>query len=485
MSVSSGTHGFSARRLTLTFLTLALALPGCWTTTPTQCSALAPGLAASIDSLFAGFASEESPGCAVTVLQGDEVVYRQGYGMADLEHGIPITRGSVFRTGSVSKQFTAAVIVLLAEQGALSLDDPVRKFLPEIPDFGYEITLRHLLHHTSGIRDYLDLMALAGRGSDDFYRKEQALDLLARQEGLNFPPGDRFLYSNSGYFLLSQVVERATGRSLRLEAQDRIFGPLGMDHTHFHDDRDEIVVGRANGYGPKEGGGFELAMTRLDLVGDGGVFTTIEDLGLWLASLETLSLDGGSFLPTLLTRGALNDGSTLDYAMGIGHGIHRGLAYVGHGGSFVGFRAATLRFPGEHLSVGLLCNRADVNPMGMALGVAEQVLAEKMAPSAPTPDRGPSQDSGARGEEPAASPPSEDILGSYFSPELDATYEVRLEEGSPVVEMDGIRVLPMVFQRSGVYQALFITLRFRREDGRVVGLEATLPRASAIQFQKR
>lgn len=449
---------------------------------------LDPATQAAVDRIFAAYDNDASPGCALVVLDRDRVVYRRGYGMADLEHGIPIGETSVFRTGSVSKQFTAAVMLLLAQDGILSLAEPLRSYLREIPEFGYEITLRHLLSHTSGIRDYLDLMALAGRGSDDFYRKEQALELLARQEGLNFPPGERFLYSNSGYFLLSQVVRAATGRTLRAEAQDRIFGPLGMAHTHFHDDRNELVVNRAAGYAPKEGGGYEISMTKLDLVGDGGVFTTIDDLARWLVAFEHGGFGGPGFFPALLTRGVLNDGTTLDYALGIGHGNHRGLAYVGHGGSFVGFRATTLRFPEQHLSLGLLCNRSDVNPMGMALSVSEEILAGVMEPApsgsgeeeaGPQGGAGPDPDSGG-----ASGPgvPAE-ILGTYYSRELDATYELRLEEGRLVLELDGIRTLPVTSVEPGVYRALFITLRIRREGGRVVGLDATLPRASALPFE--
>lgn len=472
-------------RISSTFvLSATLLAAACGGDSP-QVSTLSPALSRSVDSLFSRFDNQSSPGCALTILEGDEVLYRRGYGMANLEHGIPIDSRSLFRTGSVSKQFTAAVILLLAEDGVLSLDDALNRYLPEMPTFGYEITLRHLLHHTSGIRDYLDLMALAGRGSDDFYRKEQALSLLARQEGLNFPPGERFLYSNSGYFLLSQVVERATGRTLRTEAQERIFGPLGMSDTHFHDDRNEIVVRRADGYAPLEGGGFEISMTKLDLVGDGGVFTTIEDLGLWLASMERRALGDPPVFSTLLTRGVLNDGSTLGYAMGIGHGTRRGLSYVGHGGAFVGFRAATLSFQDQHTSVGLLCNRSDVDPMGMVLAVADLILAEEMEAAATGGEDEPREQM-EREEEVVVSPlPPEDILGVYYSPELDASYELRMEGDRLVMEVDGIRTLPLVFRDAEVYGALFITLRIVRGGEGVVALDATLPRASSIRFFKQ
>lgn len=481
-------RGFMKLRKSLPVL-LALGVAAGFAWARAQDRSLAPETLTSIDRLFEAFDNEHSPGCALIVLDRDEVEYRRGYGMANLELGVPIGPGSVFRTGSVSKQFTAAVVALLAQDGLLSLDDPLRRHLPAFSGPEDGITLRHLLHHTSGIRDYLDLMALAGRGSDDFYRKEQALDLLMRQEALNFPPGSGFLYSNSGYFLLSQVVTAATGRSIRAEARDRIFEPLGMTSTHFHDDRNELVMNRADGYAPTEGGGYEIAMTKLDLVGDGGVFTTIDDLGLWLASIEGGGLGDPSVLPTLLARGVLSTGQTLSYAMGLGHGIHRGLPYFGHGGSFVGFRAATIWFPEDHVSVGLLCNRSDLDPMGMALEVAERVLESEMEP---VPASGNPEGRAVQGTESIdpdsalskdPAPPHE-ILGSYFSPELDVTYELAMNEGVLVVEIDGMRTLPMEYKGPDLYQALFITLRVLREGERVVGLGATLPRATAIRFEK-
>ncbi|HSG08660.1 MAG TPA: serine hydrolase domain-containing protein [Longimicrobiales bacterium] len=452
---------------------------------PVQAQHLESATTRAVDGVFAAYDSDQTPGCALTVLDQDEVVYGGVYGMADLEHGLPITARSVFRTGSVSKQFTAAVVVLLAEEGVLSLDDPVRKYLPELPGITDDITLRHLLHHTSGIRDYLDLMALAGRGSDDFYRKEQALDLLVRQRALNFPTGTQFVYSNSGYFLLSQVVERATGRTLRQEAQERIFGPLGMTRTHFHDDRNEIVVDRADGYAPLEGGGYEISMTKLDLVGDGGVFTSADDLALWLAHLDGEQAAGSAFMNTMLARGSLADGTTLRYAMGLGHGTYRGMRYVGHGGSFVGFRAATVQFPAARASFGVLCNRADADAMGLALEVAGVVLDGRM--DSPEPPRSEPDEDAGEAEPPPSVPDGsvEELVGTYFSPELDATYDIRTEGEGLVVEVDGIRTLRLSYQEPDVYRAMFTTLRFHREAGRVVGLGATLPRASAIEFVRR
>ncbi|MFB3126207.1 MAG: serine hydrolase domain-containing protein, partial [Candidatus Acidiferrales bacterium] len=229
-----------------------------------------------VDKVFAQWDKPGSPGCALGVIKGGELIYKRGYGMANLEHNIPISSTSVFRIGSTSKQFSALSILLLVEEGKLSLDDNIRKYLPEMPDYGSPVTIRHLIHHSSGIRDYLTLMSLVGKGDDDFYTDEDVVVMLARQRELNFNPGDRFLYSNSGYFLLSQIVKRASGQSLREYAAEKIFGPLGMQNTHLHDDHTLIVQSRASGYSPRKDGDYQINMTTLGMVGDGGVFTTVE-----------------------------------------------------------------------------------------------------------------------------------------------------------------------------------------------------------------
>lgn len=230
-----------------------------------------------IDAIFADYDTTTSPGCALGVIHDGALIYKRGYGMANLEYGIALSPRSVFRTGSVGKQFTAMAIAILAEKGTITLDDPLSKLFPEFPDWADAVTIRHLVHHTSGVRDYLTLTWLAGMGDDDFYTDEFALDLLSRQEHLNFQPGEEYLYSNSGYLLLAHIVKRATDRSLREWAAENMFGPLGMTDTHFHDDHTHIVPNRASGYSPIEDG-YGISQTTLDMVGDGGVYTTIEDL---------------------------------------------------------------------------------------------------------------------------------------------------------------------------------------------------------------
>src|SRR5882724_5029116 len=277
------------------------------------------------DKIFAQWDKPDSPGCELAVIKDGQIVYKRGYGMANLEHNIPMSPSSIMDTGSVSKQFTAMAVALLAEQGKLSLDDDIRKYLPEIPKYETPITIRHLIHHTSGIRDYLTLMSIAGTRDDAHYVDGEVMNLLARQKELNFKPGNEFLYSNSGYFLLSQIVKRASGKTLREFADENIFKLLGMTRTKFYDDHNEIVKNRAASYVPRSGGGFQIAATALDMVGDGNVFTCVEDLFLWDQNFyhNKLGKGGQELINQVLTTGTLNGGVKIDYAFGLVIGEYR------------------------------------------------------------------------------------------------------------------------------------------------------------------
>lgn len=392
---------------------------------------------AAIDEIFAMYDDTRSPGCAVGVVRGDRLTFARGYGMADLEHGVPLGPESVFRIGSVSKQFTAAAVVLLAVEGTISLDDPVTRWVPELPDYGPELTVRRLLHHTSGVRDYLTLTRLAGYRDFDWYDDEDLLAMLARQRETNFPPGSEYLYSNSGYWLLSEIVKRATGRSLADFAEDRFFDPLGMDATHFHDDATRIVPRRAVGYAPTEEG-YRISTTTLPMIGDGGVFTSVEEMALWARQLADPSVAGPAWLDLMLTRGVLTSGDTLDYAMGLQHDVHRGLPTVGHGGSFVGYRADLTRFPDQDLTVTTLCNRSDARPSALSLQVADVLLADAMDP-APPPEEAPARE-GPGEDTPVVELSPEQLdrwAGSFRSDELDVIYDLRREEGEIVLLMGG------------------------------------------------
>ncbi len=329
-----------------------------------------------VDQIFADWDKPDSPGCALAVIQDGSIIYSRGYGMANLELNVPIQPNSIFDIGSTSKQFTALCILILARRGMLSLDDPIQKYLPEMPVYEQPITVRHLVHHTSGIRDYLTLMALANMPFENDYQEPEVVGLIARQKALNFKPGDEHLYCNSGYFLMSEIVERVSGKNLRDFAEENVFGPLGMKHTHFHNNFKEIVPHRASAYNPKEAGGFEIDMGIFDVLGDGAVYTSVEDLLLWDRNYYDNKLDGGGqeLIQQMQQVGVLNNGEKLEYAFGLMISNYRGLPMVCHGGSWYGYRAQMMRFPEQHFSVICLANRGDSNPDGKCRQVADVYL---------------------------------------------------------------------------------------------------------------
>lgn len=334
---------------------------------------------AAIDRIFAAFARPGSPGCALAVAREGRVVYARGYGLANLEHAVPISSGTVFDIASTSKQLTAMSVALLARKGKLSLDDDVRKWVPELPAYSRPITLRHLLHHTSGLRDYVELFDLAGVRTEDLTTEQDALSLLARQKETNFAPGDEHLYSNSGYFLLSIVARRASGKTLRDLAEDEIFAPLGMTSTAVHDDHARVVPNRATGYAPAPSGGFRIDASNWEQTGDGSVFSSALDLLRWARNFEEQRVGDAELVRLLETPGTLNDGKKLEYAMGLGVSEWRGVPIVTHAGAWAGYRAELARFPAQHLAVACLCNVASANPVALAREVAALYLGEVLA----------------------------------------------------------------------------------------------------------
>lgn len=340
------------------------------------------GPEARVAAIFAEYNKPTSPGCAVAVYEGDRIAHKAAFGMANLDHDIPLTTSSVFHVASVSKQFTGTAILLLAGDGKLSLDDDIRKHLPELPDFGKPITIRQLANHTSGIRDQWDLLNLAGwRYSRDLITDDDVMELLTRQKGLNFAPGEKHLYSNSGYTLLALIVSRVSGKSFREFTTERIFKPLGMHHTFFRDNFAEVVKKQAYGYAPA-GEGYRLSVTNFDTAGATSLLTTVEDLLRWHMNFDGRTIGGDALQAALLERGVLNAGTTIDYAFGVSHGRYRGVATVGHGGSDAGYRAEFLRFPEHRLGVATLCNISTANPGALGRRVADVFLPANLPPAA-------------------------------------------------------------------------------------------------------
>lgn len=342
-----------------------------------QAQQVSKSIAVRIDSIFADYATPDAPGCALAVYKDGKIVYAKGYGSADLEHAIAITPQTRFDIGSTSKQFTASCILLLEQQGKLSLEDDIRKYIPEIPDYGQTITIRNMLNHTSGLRDYIGLLIMGGLNIDDVTTTKDALRVVSRQAGLDFPPGTTHEYSNTGYFLASVIVERVSGQSLRRFAAEHIFGPLGMRNTTYIDDHTEVVPNRAIGYSPDAEGIYHRNVSYWEQNGDGGVFTNVEDLLLWDENFYHPKVGGTALTQALQTRGVLTDGTTLDYALGLYFDTLGGLETVQHSGSWGGYRAELVRVPSQHISVAVLANQSMVNPRRLAQRVLGVLLADK------------------------------------------------------------------------------------------------------------
>lgn len=326
-----------------------------------------------IDKLFGDCNSLETPGAAIAVIKDGKVFYTQGYGSANLEYGIPIKPDTIFHAASLSKQFTAFAILLLQKEGKLSLDDDVRKHIPELPDFGTTITLRHLANHSSGLRDQWRLLMMAGWRLDDVITKQHIMKLIKRQGSLNFPPGDRNLYSNTGYTLLAEVVARVSGKSFAEFTKENIFVPLKMKNTQFCDDHEKIVPNRAYSYS-KEGDGYNKKVLSYATVGATSLLTTVEDFSLWALNFENPELGGSKIIEQLNAGTVRNDGKETGFAFGQMVGTYQGINVFVHSGSDAGFRAYFARVPDHNLSIVVLSNSSSISPIEKVIGVVDMAL---------------------------------------------------------------------------------------------------------------
>lgn len=329
-----------------------------------------------VDAVFAKWDKTNSPGCALAVVQDGEIIYSRGYGMANLDYDLAIRPDSVFHIASISKQFVAFSIALLDQQGKLSIEDDIRKYIPEMPEYGDIITIRHMVHHTSGLRDQWDLLAMAGWRENDIKTNADVLYLASRQKELNFKPNDEYLYSNTGYTLLGLIVERVSGQTLREFTDQHIFKPLGMKHTHFHDDFEMIVKDRAYGYQPRPEGGFRISIPLFDTVGATSLFTTVEDLALWEQNYYHKKIGGEAIIDLMLKPAVLNSGVEIDYAFGLRVAPYRGLKTFGHSGADAGYRSDFLCFPDQRFAVIIFSNISVSNPSLLSRKVADIYLAE-------------------------------------------------------------------------------------------------------------
>jgi len=340
-------------------------------------SQLAADQQARIDSLFQQFTEEGSPGASLGVVQNGSLIYSKGYGLANVEYDILNTPRTVFHMASVSKQFTAFAMVLLQDQGKLSLDDEVRTHIPELPDFGERITIRHLIHHISGLRDQWNLLAMAGWRLDDVITVDHIMKLVTRQESLNFSPGEQYLYCNTGYTLMAEIVRRVTEKPYGEWMQEMVFSPLGMDNTLFYEDHEQIVPNRAYSY-YQSPDGLKKSVLSYANAGATSLFTTVEDMAKWAANFREPVVGSPALMDTMAQQGILTNGDTIDYAFGQLVMTYKGVKRIGHGGADAGYRTYFGRFPGTDYDVIVLSNLANGNPMGLAMQVSDILLADQI-----------------------------------------------------------------------------------------------------------
>ncbi len=335
--------------------------------------ALPDSVIRKVDSLFNRYTTT-TPGCAVAIIKNGELIFKKGYGMANLEYNVPVSSSSIFHIASESKQYVAFCMLLLEQQGKLSIDDDIRKYLDYVPDFGKKITIRHLIHHTSGLRDQWQLLANAGWQLDDVITQEHVIKLISKQQRLNFDPGEEHLYCNTGYTLMAEIVKKTSGLSLREYTDKYIFKPLEMSNTHFHDDYRELVPNRTYSYSPKGLREYQHSVLSYSIVGATSLFTTVEDEAKWVMNYEHGKVGGKGLLEKMHSPGILNSGKKLTYAFAISIDDYKGWKRIGHGGADAGYRTYACRFPEQQLGIIVFSNFSNANPNGLAMQTADLLL---------------------------------------------------------------------------------------------------------------
>jgi len=469
--------------MSLQGLAVALLLAATPSAAPAQ-DALDPALEEKIDAVFADWNQPDVPGCSVGVYQDGRILFAKGYGAANLEHQVPNAANTVFDLGSTSKHVTASCIALLAVEGKLGLDDPVRKHVPELPAWGDRVTVRHLLHHVGGVRDYVSLILMSGRQIQDRTNDEDALAVLVRQKGLCFEPGTKQQYSNSGYFLLSRVVLGVSGKTLAAFARERFFEPLGMSSTLYYDDCTRVVPHRATAY-EKKGATFAIDMSDWEQTGDGAVQTNVEDMARWVRNLETGEVGGKAWRDLMFTRAEPVKEAEFSYGFGLMFGTHGGREHVRHGGAWGGFRAELSMVPEEEFAVVVLSNRADARTGRRADRVCEIVLPPIEGGGAPSAAEDPAPKMGD-----PAPPPTEaqlaGLAGSFRSEEADVTWVVSIEEKR--MRLRGRGAPEEGLSRNGTDEFGSpdgLGLRFERDgEGRPMRFVLEVPGLEGVSFER-
>lgn len=471
-------NSLSSLRIALLLIPLVFAI-SCNSQVPEENS-----LSSQVDALFEYWDKPDSPGVSIAVVKDGEVVYSRGYGMANLEYDIPNSPSTIFHIASVSKQFTDFAVLLLAEEGKVSLEDDIRKYIPEVPDFGKTITLRHLATHTSGMRDQWNLLALGGWRLDDVITKEHIMKLVERQKALNFEPGAEYLYCNTGYTLLAEVVSRISGQSFAEFTKQRIFEPLGMTNTLFYDDHEKVVKNRAYSY-YLDGNTYKKSVLNYANVGATSLFTTVEDLAKWAINFEQPQVGNPETMKQMHTRGILNNGDTIVYALGQGITEYKGLRRISHSGGDANFRTYLARFPDQGYSFIVFSNGANISPGLIGMSIADIYLkdlftAEEQSNTNSSPE--------APEEQQPMQGTLSDYTGSFYSDELATTYTFKVKDDQLVAEH--IRHPDIAFQHNSgnsftsnswfFREAVFT----RNARGQITGFLVNSGRVRNIEFTK-
>ena len=454
---------------------------------------LPTGQQSKFDELFKSWNSRVSPGAALGIIKDGKLVYSKGYGMADLEHDVPITDSTMFYIGSVSKQFVTMCLLLLEEQGKLNLDDHVQKYFPDFPEYSAPVTIRHFIHHTSGVRDNLTLWTLAGNDILDHIDKEEMYQLIRRQKELNFTPGEQYLYSNSCYFMLGLIIEKISGESLREFAHKNIFAPLRMYNTFIGDDNTRIIKNRAFSYEKSEDG-FKNQIMRYDLVGSGGIYSNIRDLYFWDQNFYHNKLGKGSqaLIEKMHTEGMLNNGKSSGYAFAIHNGAYRGLKTVSHGGALASYRSFLLRFPEQKVSVIILGNVTPISIGKLPYDVADIMLKKQLNPLPPDNTSLTTVNTTKEEKKEFPAGDAKQYLGSFYSEELDITYHVTEKNNQLYCSLKGKQPVTLrpesqdLFTNGDILRLAVLRLNFERNNqNQIIGFVVNAGRVTNLKFKRK
>lgn len=449
-------------------------------------------LSEKVNLLFAKWDKPDSPGAAVAIIRDGKVVFQSEYGMANLEYNIPITSSTVFHIGSVSKQFVAFSILLLEDEGKLSLDDDIHRYLPEVPDFGETIRIRHLIHHLSGLREQETLFQLSGISNADVIKTEHILKLVRRQKKLNFRPGDEIEYCNTGYVLLAEIVERVTEKSFREWTAENIFKPLDMNNTQFYDDHTRIVKNRAYPYWVPEGTELRKGTLNYSYVGSTSLFTTSEDMAKWLINFVNPKVGNQKIMRKMqFESGSLNSGEDCTYGFGVGVTKYKGSKVILHSGHDAGYRAYDAYFPEQKFGIVILSNFYSINPSLLGRKIADIYLANQFSPPMPVQDEGFKANTSSpetKREILLTEKQLMEYVGKYYSEELDTHYLILCINGKLFVKHwrnEDVILTPEDKDLFSGNQWWFKKIVFTRfSNNKVNGFKLTSSRVRNLQFDK-